>query len=97
MSCLRDVCTMTCKQEGVRCWFAPEDMNIGDKIRNRIEESIRLYDKLLLILSKHSITSKWVAHEVERALNKEPQGIPNVLYPVRVDKAIMTCTEPWAI
>ena len=27
------------QQEGVRCWFAPEDLNIGDKIRPRIEES----------------------------------------------------------
>src|SRR6266487_3309089 len=83
------------QQEGVRCWFAPEDMDIGDKIRQRIEESIRLYDKLLLILSEHSINSSWVAYEVERALNKEPQDIPNVLYPIRVDKAILTCTEPW--
>lgn len=30
----------------VRCWFAPEDLKIGDKIRPRIDESIRLYDKL---------------------------------------------------
>lgn len=35
----------------VRCWFAPEDMRIGDKIRPRIDESIRLYDKLLIVLS----------------------------------------------
>ena len=40
---------------GVRCWFAPENMRIGDKINSRIDESIRLYDKLLLVLSQHSI------------------------------------------
>jgi uncharacterized protein YjbI with pentapeptide repeats len=84
------------QQEGIRCWFAPEDMNIGDKIRHRIEEAIRVYDKLLLILSESSIASYWVAYEVERALNKEPQGIPNVLYPIRVDQAILTCTTDWA-
>jgi len=84
------------QQEGVRCWFAPEDMDIGDKIKHRIDESIRLYDKLLLILSEHSINSSWVAYEVERALNKEPQDIPNVLYPVRVDRTVLDCTEPWA-
>jgi uncharacterized protein YjbI with pentapeptide repeats len=84
------------QQEGVRCWFAPEDMDVGDKIKHRIDESIRLYDKLLLILSEHSITNSWVAYEVERALNKEPQGVPNVLYPVRVDQAILTCTTDWA-
>ena len=84
------------QEEGVRCWFAPEDMDIGDKIKHRIDESIRLYEKLLLVLSEHSITSSWVEYEVERALKKEPQGIQNVLYPVRVDQAILTCTTDWA-
>jgi len=84
------------QQRGVRCWFAPEDMDIGDKIKHRIDESIRLYDKLLLILSEHAIASNWVAYEVERALNKEPKGKPNVLYPVRVDKAVLTCRKQWA-
>lgn len=84
------------QQEGVRCWFAPEDINIGDKIKHSIDESIRTHEKLLLILSEHAIASSWVAYEVERALKKEPQGVPNVLYPVRVDKAILTCTTDWA-
>ena len=82
--------------KGVRCWFAPEDMDIGDKIRPRIDETIRLFDKLLLVLSQHSIASSWVAYEVERALNKEPNGVPNVLYPVRLDDTILTCTTSWA-
>ena len=84
------------QNEGVSCWFAPKDMDIGDKIRHRIDDSIRMYDKLLLILSKHSITSTWVAYEVERALNKEPVGEQNVLYPVRLDKTILTCEMEWA-
>jgi uncharacterized protein YjbI with pentapeptide repeats len=41
----------------VRCWFAPEDLKIGDKIRTGIDEAIRLHDKLLLILSKSSVAS----------------------------------------
>ena len=81
--------------KGVRCWYAPEDMDIGDKIRPRIEESIRLYDKLLLVLSEYSIASNWVAYEVEGALNKEPEGEPNVLYPIRLDDAVMQCKAGW--
>jgi uncharacterized protein YjbI with pentapeptide repeats len=84
------------QSNNVRCWYAPEDMNIGDKIRPRIDESIRLYDKLLVILSENSVTSSWVAYEVERALNKEPKGVPNVLYPIRLDDAVLTCTASWA-
>ena len=55
----------------MRCWFAPEDLKIGDKFRTRIDESIRIYDKLMVILSENSIRSPWVEDEVEAALEKE--------------------------
>jgi hypothetical protein len=55
------------QENKVRCWFAPEDMKIGDKIRVRIDESIRIHDKLLLVLSEHSVASQWVEKEVETA------------------------------
>jgi TIR domain-containing protein/pentapeptide repeat protein len=48
------------QNKGVRCWFAPEDLQIGDKLRITIDESIRLHDKLLLVLSEHSLMSDWV-------------------------------------
>jgi hypothetical protein len=84
------------QSNGVRCWYASEDMKIGDKIRPRIEEAIRMHDKLLLVLSEYSIASNWVAYEVERALNKEPEGIPNVLFPIRLDDAVMNSKAGWA-
>ncbi len=57
--------------QGVRCWFAPEAMKIGHKIRDSIEEAIHQQDKLLLLLSEQSIASTWVGNEVETALEKE--------------------------
>jgi hypothetical protein len=82
--------------QGVRCWFAPEDMKIGDKIRFRIDESIRIYDKLLLILSESSIASEWVEHEVEHALDLERERGQTVLFPVRLDEAVMGAKVGWA-
>jgi hypothetical protein len=64
-------------------------MKIGAKIRPNIDESIRLYDKLLLVLSKHSVVSNWVEHEVEMALAKEHREKRTVLFPVRLDTAIL--------
>lgn len=81
---------------GVRCWFAPEDIKIGDKIRHRIDESIRLYDKLLLVLSEHSVRSQWVEKEVETAFEKERQHKQEVLFPIRIDESVMQTTEAWA-
>ena len=55
---------------GVRCWFAPEDMKVGDKIWDRLDQSIRLHDKLLLVLSANSIGSKSVEDEVTTAFEE---------------------------
>src|SRR5579863_9280170 len=89
------------QSKGVRCWFAPEDIKIGDRIRDRIDESIRRYDKLLLILSQYSMTSEWVEDEVEAALEKERLAKERgeermVLFPVRLDEAVKTTTKAWA-
>lgn len=84
------------QHHGVRCWFAPEHMKTGDKIRQRIDQSIRLYDKLLLVLSQHSIQSTWVEFEVEAALAKERSSNRLVLFPVRLDNAILDCETSWA-
>ena len=80
----------------VRCWFAPEDMKIGDKIRTRIDEVIRVHQKLLLVLSQNSINSDWVEKEVETAFEKEREGEKTVLFPVRLDDAIMKSKTGWA-
>lgn len=65
------------QKERVRCWFIPEDIKIGDKFRQRIDEAIRIHDKLLLILSEDSMASACVEDEVEL-----------VLFPVGIDDAI---------
>lgn len=84
------------QNEGVRCWFAPEDLKIGEKFRVRIDESIRLYDKLLLVLSENSVSSQWVEKEVETALEKEREQGKIVLFPVRLDEAVFETKTGWA-
>jgi hypothetical protein len=64
-------------------------MKIGDKIRTRIDEAIHLQDKLLLILSEHSVTSDWVEHEVETALARECRDQSTIFFPIRLDNAIL--------
>ena len=80
----------------VRCWFAPEDLKIGDRIRVSIDESIRVFDKLLLVLSKHSVHSNWVEEEVETALEREGIEKRLVLFPIRLDETVMKIQSGWA-
>jgi len=84
------------QSENIRCWFAPEDMKIGDKIRTRIDESIRIYDKLLIVLSESSIESDWVENEVETAFEEETKRKKTILFPIRLDEAVMDTDKAWA-
>ena len=84
------------QDNGVRCWFAPEDMKIGDEMRSRIYEVIRIYDKLMLILSKESTRSSWVQKEVETAFEKEEKVKRKVLFPIRLDDEIEKIDTGWA-
>lgn len=40
---------------GLRVWFAPHDIQGGRKLHEQIDQAIRVYDKLLLVLSPHSM------------------------------------------
>jgi TIR domain/Pentapeptide repeats (8 copies) len=84
------------QRKGVRCWFAPDHMRIGDKIIDAIDEAIRLRDKVLLILSEGAVASDWVEGEVTRALDEERTRKQVVLFPVRIDEAVMQTTKGWA-
>src|ERR1700683_648757 len=80
----------------VRCWKDSEDLKIGDKFQDAIERAIRTHDKLLLVLSETSISSSWVEWEVKRALKKEQEQGSTVLFPVRLDDAVIETPYAWA-
>ncbi len=82
--------------KGVRVWFAPHDLPIGARIRPAIDESIRVHDKLLLVLSEASVSSQWVEQEVETAFSRErEQEGRTVLFPIRIDDAVMEIKSGW--
>lgn len=84
------------QNKGVLCWLAQKDLKIGDHYHQRIDESIRRYDKFVLILSEHAIQSSWVEREVVSAREKEDQLGHAVLFPIRLDDAVMQTTKAWA-
>jgi uncharacterized protein YjbI with pentapeptide repeats len=69
---------------GVRCWFAPHDIQGGRKIHEQIDEAIKVYDKLLLILSDASMNSNWVKTEIANSRAKEGQQERQMLFPITV-------------
>lgn len=78
------------QDEGIRCWFAPEDLKGGQKTHHQINEAIRYFDKLVLVLSEASMNSNWVEHEIRQARKQEREREENgeldaedrVLFPI---------------
>src|SRR4029453_15657167 len=74
----------TLQGKGVRCYYAPENMRGGRKIHEQIDEAIRVYDKLLLVLSDHSMNSEWVKTEIANARRREVTQKRQILFPIRL-------------
>ena len=74
----------------LRVWFAPEDIQGGQKLHEQIETAIRVYDKVLIVLSEASLQSEWVMTELRKARKAERQSGRRKLFPVRqVDMATL--------
>lgn len=56
---------------GIRCWLDEHQILPGDNIYDRIDHGIRVWDKVLLCASEHSLTSGWVNDELKHAFAKE--------------------------
>ncbi len=84
------------QNKDVRCWKYTEDMKIGDELLETVDKSIRLRDKLLVVLSKNSINSAWVKDEVEIAFEEERRRGTTVLFPIRLDDAVLDTDKAWA-
>jgi uncharacterized protein YjbI with pentapeptide repeats len=72
------------RSENLRVWYAPEDMKRGRKLHEEIFRAIQVHDKLLLVLSEHSMKSEWVATEIRRAKKVEREENRCKLFPIRL-------------
>jgi hypothetical protein len=72
------------RDDHLRVWFAPEHIKGGQKVHEQIEEAIRYYDKLLVVLSEHSMQSEWVMTELRNARQTEIRNKRRKLFPIRL-------------
>jgi hypothetical protein len=72
----------------VRTWYFPEDAKWGNPVWVEIDRSVKIYDKLVVVCSIHSLQSGPVQREIERALNREDREKKDVVFPIRLDNYI---------
>ncbi len=70
------------RAEGVRVWFAAEDLNPGQKIHEEVGKAINNFDRLVVVLSDSSMCSHWVQNEVRKARQRELRDGCRVLFPI---------------
>lgn len=71
-------------EKGIRFWRDIHDAKAG-RLEKQIEQAIRHNPTVLLILSKSSLQSDWVQHEVRKARGLEKELGRDVLCPVALD------------
>jgi len=70
--------------KGIRFWRDVHDATAG-RLEKQIDQAIRQNPTVLLVLSKHSLNSDWVEHEVRTARELEKEMGRDVLCPVALD------------
>jgi hypothetical protein len=56
---------------GANVWLDDSEIGLGDSIVARVQHALTSADYVAVILSPHSVQSKWVQRELEVALNQE--------------------------
>jgi uncharacterized protein YjbI with pentapeptide repeats len=71
-------------EKGIRFWRDIHDLKSG-RLEKQIDRAMRLNPTVLLVLSKDSLDSDWVEHEVRTARSLEKELKRDVLCPVALD------------
>jgi len=74
----------------IRTWYFHENARWGESMWGEIDRAISHFDKVIVVCSRSSLTSKPVLREIERALVREDQLARDVLFPIRIDDFIFS-------
>ncbi len=84
--CDSDVATQIAtflENHGLRVWFAPWDIDIGDNIFNRIQKGLELSKTFLILMSPEALARPWVVEELSSAFHKALHEPGREIIPIR--------------
>ncbi len=79
------------KIAGVRVWLDEAELRLGDSLIEKLSTAIKKMDYLAVLLSKNSVSSKWVKKEINIALNEEICGTKVKVLPLVIER----CSIPF--
>jgi TIR domain len=72
------------RELNLQVWFAPAKLRAGDEVQEKIRRAISDHDRLLLVLTEHSMKSDWVRIEIRKARDIERESGLRKLIPIRL-------------
>jgi TIR domain-containing protein len=84
--------TRALAESGIVTWYSAVDIRAGEDFVRSIEEGLMKCDWMIVIVSKHSATSRWVRLEISTALS-DPR-FENRIIPIRVDGTAPEALSP---
>ena len=74
---------------GLDIWLDLWEMKPGDRLRDKIAQGITRCDRLLVLLTPHSINSSWVRVELDSAMIRELESNSVVVVPTLYGKIVV--------
>jgi len=75
------------REAGHEVWYDTWTLKAGDNLLNKINEGIKEAQALIVIISKHSLRSKWVMHEFSALAFGDISGRKSRIIPVLIDNS----------
>ena len=72
------------QQEKLRVWFARKEMRGGQQLHEQIDDALRPYEKLVLVLSESSMRCNWVRREIRNTRRRELEEGRQLLFPIAI-------------
>jgi hypothetical protein len=82
------------RSRGLRVFFDEDSIAPGEDVVAALERAIEASDALILVLSRSSVFSKWVAFETAQKLYEDPDSHLSRLIPVLVEPVDRTLIRP---
>lgn len=72
------------QEAGVQVWIDDEKIKVGESIVAKLGEALDNVNFVGALVSEHSISSKWVSHEIQVAITKEIESSRPVVLPLLI-------------
>lgn len=75
---------------GVRCFFFPISAIPGTRLHRSLSDSLRAFDRVILLCSANSLNRTGVSYEIEQVFARElEEGASELIIPVALDDAVL--------